>query len=91
VLYAGDIAFWLSMWVALLALFTWAGSIWPPRSPFGDAAALIPWALSVWLTYRLYSAYRVYLRFDHPLATVIASQVIVVLVYWKATYVVQGM
>jgi hypothetical protein len=32
------------------------------------------------LTHRLYVAYRYYLRFDHPLATILASQVIVYLV-----------
>jgi hypothetical protein len=34
------------------------------------------------LTYRLAIAYRTYLRFDHPVATVAASQLIVALLLW---------
>jgi hypothetical protein len=43
---------------------------------FGCVAAVL------FLAYRLTAAYRHYLRFDRPVATVLASQVIVLLVVW---------
>jgi hypothetical protein len=50
---------------------------------------LTPWALYfsealfVMLTYRLWIAYRKYLRFDHALATVVVSQIMVALLVFK--------
>jgi hypothetical protein len=56
---------------------TWmAGN--PGTLPHWAAVVCIPvlWAV---VTYRLGRAYRHYLKFDHPWATVIASQIIVTL------------
>ena len=58
----------------------------PDEMPYNYRPDMVPDAL-FWLTcamlalcaYRLASAYRHYLRFDHPAATVVASQVIVAL------------
>ena len=36
--------------------------------------------MAAWVIYRLCFAKRYYLRFDHPLATVLASQIMVLLV-----------
>ena len=91
VLYSGDVVFWLAPFVALVALFMWVGSVWPPPSPFGDAWPLVPAGLMLLVNYRLLTAYRHYLRFDHAGATVAASQVMVGLVYAKLWYVVQGL
>jgi hypothetical protein len=38
------------------------------------------------VTYRLWTAYRLYMRFPHALATAIASQVIVALVLYMAAF-----
>jgi hypothetical protein len=91
VLYSGDVAFWLALLVALVAAYMWAGSTWPPPTPFGVAWPLVPAAVVLLVNYRLLTAYRRYLRFDHAAATVAASQVMVGLVYWKLWYVVQGL
>ena len=90
-LYSGDLVFWYALPLALVALFAWVGGVWPPQSPLGDAWAVVPVALFLVLAYRLSTAYRLYLRFDHPLATVVASQVMVGLIFWKAWFLFQGM
>ena len=90
VLYAGDVAFWCAFPLALVALFALVGNTWPTRSPLGEAWPLVPVAISLWLIYRLFTAYRLYLRFDHALATVAASQVMVGLVFWKMLYTLMG-
>ena len=82
VLYAGDLCLWLSPLMLLLVLVTWLGGAWPPRAYWHDVP-FVAWVLVPWLFYRLHTAYRLYLRFDHAAATVLASQVIVLLAYWK--------
>jgi hypothetical protein len=91
VLYSADLFVWCAAPLALVVLFVIAGRVWPPQNPLGDAWALLPAALLLWAGYRLFTAYRLYLRFDHALATVVASQVIVVLVFCKVWYVAQGL
>ena len=64
-----------------------------PQSAMRDLSGFIPLAgvaVGLWLWYRLYMAYQLYLRFDHAGATVLASQVIVALVYWKFLLFAQG-
>lgn len=58
----------------------------PTGMPFSYRADMVPdtlfWtglAALLFMTYRLASAFRHYLKFDHPVATVLASQLIVVL------------
>jgi hypothetical protein len=43
-------------------------------------------AVTIVVTYRLWTAYRLYMRFPHALATAIASQVIVALVLYMAAF-----
>ena len=91
VLYTSDLALYFAVPFALVILFTIVGQKWPPKDlvdGLGPLLALAAWLL---LCYRLFTAYRLYLRFDHPLATVVASQVMVALVYWKLWYVAQGL
>jgi len=62
----------------------------PPPFMAGTPTQLSPWILLAWLFfaaiagYRLAIAYARYLRFDHPGATIAASQVIVLLVIMNA-------
>jgi hypothetical protein len=91
VLYSADVVVWCAVWVAVIALFAWDASMWPPPNPLGEASALVPLVLGIWLTYRLFTAYSLYLRFDHAAAVVLASQAIVALVFWKLWYVAQGL
>ena len=90
VLYSGDACLWLALPLGFLGFTAWAASGWPPRAFFPSVTAAVPWVVLPWLTYRLFAAYRHYLRFDHALATVLASQVIVLLVFIKLGYVARG-
>ena len=61
----------------------------PQNHPYLYRPDLVPdtlfWlgaAAQLFMAYRLTQAFRHYLRFDHPLATVLASQVIVLLLVW---------
>jgi hypothetical protein len=71
----------------------WGGA-WPVRwSPSALFDSVWPWvavALLGLVSYRLIVAYRLYLRFNHVIATVVASQVIVALAVWKLLLVLQG-
>ena len=90
VLYAGDGCLWLILPLGFLVWTAWLASGWPPRAFFPRASAALPWfALGVFV-YRLLTAYRLYLRFDHAIATVLASQVIVLLIYGKVWLVAGG-
>lgn len=91
VLYSGDVCFWCAAPLALVVLFAWAGQRWPPRSYLDLPALVLPAVLLLWMSYRLWTAYRLYLRFHHALATILASQAIVVLVYVKLWYTVRGL
>jgi hypothetical protein len=84
-LYCGDGIVWLAPMV-LLASVTHAlvtGSLGLRRSSWAveDVCVCTLLAFAVVMTYRLGCAFRLYLRFDHPWATVVASQVIVLLVF----------
>ena len=78
VVYCADAFLWAALLV--LALNALAMFVWMSGGPAGmdhwwSASALLgAWGVAA---YRLGRAYERYLRFDHPLATVIASQVIV--------------
>ena len=48
--------------------------------PLGDEGLVFCIAvLPLYTTYRLWAGYKLYLRFDHPLATAVAAQVVTVL------------
>jgi hypothetical protein len=90
VVYSADACLWLTLPLLLLAWTAWQAGGSAPRLFFPMATGLLPLAALACFTYRLFQAYRLYLRFDHALATVLASQVIVVLVYVKLWFVARG-
>ena len=51
----------------------------PPEHLYSTAASLVAIAVLLMFIYRLIVAFRKYLRFDHPISTVLATQVIVFL------------
>ncbi|MEK6675091.1 MAG: hypothetical protein AABZ47_05475 [Planctomycetota bacterium] len=77
--YCWDIVAWWAVVVSTFAAFypLWQLMRWPMVGAFWYGAGIA----FVLATYRLARAYQFYLRFDRPWATVIASQVIVLLVY----------
>ena len=84
VVYSFDAVFWVAaLGVAAAAVSTLAGLMhFPGVEPLwvlGPIGAT-PWVLAAVVPYRLYTAYRHYLRFDRPFLTVLASQVITLLV-----------
>lgn len=82
VLYSGDFVLWLG----LIALVT-ATSLLSVQIVFSTPSHDLPDAPLTWIfigcwiviAHRLYVAYRRYLRFDHPLATVLAAQIVAAL------------
>ena len=90
VLYSGDVVAWYAVPVALVALLSWAGRGGAPAQLLSWMWPLVPLGLFAVLAYRLFHAYEFYLRFDHALSAVVASQVMVGLVYCKAWYVLLG-
>lgn len=84
VVYSADVLFWagpISVGLMLAWLFL------PSRPPIEDivigAMVVLGIALVLHTLYRLVTAYRLYLRFDHPILTILASQVIVALAMIK--------
>jgi hypothetical protein len=78
VVYGADVVFWigwLSTAMLLNQLRTQRGF---SLEPTGWLFFVLPAALA-WMSWRLIVAYRQYLRFDRPVATVLAAQAIVVL------------
>jgi hypothetical protein len=78
-------------WLVPLGLFAYvllSGRVLPPLGlgmPLGAHGMMLAvLALPLYTTCRLWAAYRFYLRFDHPLATAVASQVIVPLFLFTA-------
>lgn len=77
-LYSCDAGLWVGMLVALLVppVVTWLARELPLEGRFVMAASVVFAGFTAW---RLAAAYRLYLRFDHPVATAVASQVLVLL------------
>ncbi|HEX2972058.1 MAG TPA: hypothetical protein VHP11_06980 [Tepidisphaeraceae bacterium] len=81
VIYSADATFWVA---PLLAAGTWGAASY--RGPIAMSEwvcwaciAIVP-AMHLLMTYRLTMAYRLYLRFQHPTTTVLATQLIVALI-----------
>jgi hypothetical protein len=88
VVYSFDGVFWLGLLSLLLApvaaaLMMFGGMFGQGFAPL--AVTLLYLAAFLFMAWRLVVAYRLYLRFDHPVATVLASQVIVALFVVTAT------
>jgi hypothetical protein len=92
VVYSGDLSLWLVIPIGGVIALAY---VMRPGGPFVAhplpvlADYLPPLILAV-LVYRLICAYRLYLKFEHAVATVLASQVIVLLLYWKVLLVAGG-
>jgi hypothetical protein len=93
VVYCSDILIWYGLLLLVLAYplaQAYSQSIWVTIRPrlFGYDVHAIRAAIAALAigtgTYRLVVAYRRYLRFDHPVATVLASQLIVALAVFNA-------
>ena len=84
ILYSAD-----AIVLAPIALLIWScgENLYQPRGYFDvrEFITLMLPALFVLLTYRLWIAYRTYLRFRHAFATVLASQVMVALLVLKVS------
>jgi hypothetical protein len=90
VIYAADAAVLAALLIGLLWFYYdswfargwyWSGAWWSLGNNYAVSIALgIMFAL---LTYRLWIAYRRYLRFDHALATAVASQLMIALLTVK--------
>ena len=78
VLYACDAGLWAGLLVAAFVppLGRWLARELPMQGRFVMAAAVV---FAAFTAYRLAAAYRLYLRFDHPAATAVASQAVVLL------------
>ena len=85
VLYAGDVVLWAALPIGTLVLAAWA-RIGGGEGVLGVAAAAA-WLV---LSYRLFAACAFYLRFDRAAETVLASQVMVGLVYLKMWFIARG-
>lgn len=87
VIYAGDVAvFWAAAMMMLVAYDVYSRGLMPrPWGP-SSTARLMPWTSIVLLlvvTWRVASAYKHYLRFDHAWATAMLVQFMVVLLVFK--------
>jgi hypothetical protein len=81
--YSSDSLLLLNIPTLAIALLEYLLPGSPGSSYTGTLNAWVGWATLIWVlltTWRLRQAYRHYLRFDHPLATVLVSQFIVFLV-----------
>jgi hypothetical protein len=80
VVYSADAVFWIA---PLLAACTFAAASYRGRIAVTEwicwACIIIVPTMHLLMTYRLAVAYRLYLRFQHPTATVLATQLIVLL------------
>ncbi len=84
VLYSFDVVIWLGLTQLLMTINTWvAAAGGPPPAPLFLSMAWTRFALIapilLYGLFRLWVAYRLYLRFSHPFATVVTSQIIVTL------------
>ncbi|MBN2562594.1 MAG: hypothetical protein JXQ75_16845 [Phycisphaerae bacterium] len=81
VLYSFDPAVWASLALAVVALLIISSLVSPALVRQEEEVETILTVLVIaFMTYRLAVAYRRYLRFSHPVTTILASQVIVLLV-----------
>ena len=78
---AGVTIFWLWYDPWLRRAGIWDDFWWQLSS--GNGVLWVVLALFALLTYRLWIAFRRYLRFEHPLATAIASQLMIALLTLK--------
>lgn len=79
VLYSGDFVLWVGLIALIIGAVLIGVQIVFSGQPHDPPDILITWILIIcWvaLSHRLYAAYRRYLRFNHPLATVIVSQIV---------------
>ncbi len=89
-IYACD-EFWLATLLAAIAFVNdirsrpWAYELVPSGI---DPAIIVALAFSGWCLWRLRIAYRKYLQFPHAFATVLASQIIVLLIVAELTIVI---
>lgn len=94
VVYGSDLVFWM-VWVALAGILLCVPLMMQPSADraffLGMLTLLLGLAYVVLFIYRLTVAYARYLKFDHCLATVLASQVIVVLLIPTVLLVVARM
>jgi|SRR5579884_157923 len=92
-LYCGDVTFWAGVGATVSSVAAWAAHLllpaasWPDYITIGDGGpgvlafiVLLVILLAV-AARRLWIAYRRYLHFDHAFATVLASQLMVLLLY----------
>jgi hypothetical protein len=93
VIYSFDLL-WITALVPALFIFNCVISGLSPMGA-GDSLSLINSLVGIALVIatirRLFCAHRLYLRFDHPLAVVLSSQIIAALAMWKLSYMLQGM
>lgn len=79
VVYTYDLVVWASVACVVAMMVRYAlGSTWTPYNWIGTILLAVAGALVI-AFYRLWMAYRVHLRFEHAFATILASQVITVL------------
>lgn len=92
VIYASDLLLAISVAYAAVVANDWlrefASSQWLPYNPGWLAAGVV--LLLLLFTWRLIMAYRHYLRFNHAVATIAASQVIARLAVMKLLFILQG-
>jgi hypothetical protein len=91
VVYSFDAVIWPALATCVATAVSIALALLLSKRDFAllsGTVAFAPWVLIAMVVYRLVSAYRHYLRFDHPFLTILASQVIAglvllnVVVYW---------
>ncbi|HZZ44781.1 MAG TPA: hypothetical protein VFE58_17725 [Tepidisphaeraceae bacterium] len=82
-IYAGDAA--LPIFLAILA-FNFLTIVQFPATQ-NIQLDLLPFIFLLYASYRLLIAYKTYLRFDHVIATILASQIIVALIGWKLVFI----
>ena len=96
VIYSSDAVLWLVPPVGLAMVLYWtSGGPWRPwgRGMPGFvyfASGILPFAAWLCLAARLAAAYGRYLRFDRPTLTVLCSQLIVALAYFKLVLMAKG-
>jgi hypothetical protein len=96
VIYSSDVVLWLAAPVGAAMALYWASG--GPSRPWGGGrpdfvsfvSGVLPFVAWLCLSARLAVAYDRYLRFDRPALTVLCSQLIVVLAYFKLVLMAKG-